>query len=75
MKDYISADEYLATLPAERQKDIIEGGNRLIAQYTMQDIRRASNITQKAVAARLGISQASVSSLEERYSEAKVSTL
>ena len=75
MKDYISADEYLATLPAECQKDIIEGGTRLIAQYTMQDIRRASNITQIAVAARLGISQASVSSLEERYSEAKVSTL
>lgn len=75
MADYITADEFLTTLPEDLQKKVIEGGEELIAKYTLQQIRLQSRLTQKDVASRLGISQPSVSTLEERYSEAKISTL
>ncbi len=75
MNHYITADEFIATLPEELQKEVIEGGEKLIAQYILQQIRQRSRLTQKDVASRLGISQSSVSQLEECYSEAKTSSL
>lgn len=75
MNDYVTADEFLATLPKNLQKEVIEGGEKLIAEYTLQQIRKQSRLTQKDMAFRLGVSQPSVSNLEERYSDAKVSTL
>ena len=75
MNDYVTADEFLATLPEDIQQEVIEGGEKLIAEYTLQQIRQRSRLTQKDMASRLGISQASVRTLEERYSEAKISTL
>lgn len=75
MKDYITADEYLASLPEELQKEINEGAEKLIAEYTLQQIRKQSDLTQTEVASRMGISQPSVSHLEEHYDDSKISTL
>ena len=75
MNEYVTADEFLATLPEDMQKEVIEGGEKLVGEYTLQQIRQHSCLTQKDMASRLGISQASVRSLEELYSEAKISTL
>ena len=75
MNDYVTPDQFLANLPEDIQKEVIEGGEKQIAEYTLQQIRQHSRLTQKDMASRLGISQPSVSSLEERYSEAKISTL
>lgn len=75
MNDYTTADKYLTTLPEHLQREVVEGGDRLVAQYTLEKIREQSHLTQQDVASRLGISPAEVSSLEERYTEATISTL
>lgn len=76
MKEYITADAFLATLPEDLQREVEEGGGeQLVAQYALETIRGQAHLTQQDVASRLGVSQAEVCSLEERYAEATVSTL
>lgn len=75
MNDYITVDQFLSTLPEELQREVVEGGDRLVAQCTLERIREQSHLTQQDVASRLGVSPAEVSSLEARYSEATISTL
>lgn len=46
MADYITADEFLTTLPEDLQKKVIEGGEELIAKYTLQQIRLQCSATR-----------------------------
>lgn len=48
---------------------------KIIAEAGLQQIREANHMTQKQVAAILGVSQLAISNLEERYMDAKISTL
>ena len=48
---------------------------KIIAEAGLQQIREANHMTQKQVAAILGVSQPAISNLEERYMDAKISTL
>lgn len=71
----IPADEVTATLPPERKAKIAERATELIAEeYALRDIRRARQVTQEEVAARLGGKQVYISRLEKR-ADVKVSTL
>ena len=75
MNDYITVDQFLSTLPEHLQREVVEGGDQLVAQYTLEKIREQSHLTQQDVASQLGVSPAEVSSLEARYSDATISTL
>ena len=48
---------------------------KIIAEAGLQQIREANHMTQKQVAAILGVSQPAISNLEERFMDAKISTL
>ena len=75
MNDYITVDQFLSTLPEHLQREVVEGGDQLVAQYMLEIIREQSHLTQQDVASRLGISPAEVINLEKRYTEASISTL
>lgn len=47
----------------------------LAGGYALKQIRKEAGLTQKDVARHLGITQPTVSYLEDRYAEARVSTL
>jgi DNA-binding XRE family transcriptional regulator len=71
----VPVEEVLRRLPAEEQRVIEERSRELIAEYlTLQDLRKARELTQERVAERLGISQENVSRLEKR-SDLLLSTL
>lgn len=71
----IPADEVTATLPPERKAKVARRAAELIAEeYALRDIRRARQVTQEEVAARLGGKQVYISRLEKR-ADVKVSTL
>ena len=71
----IAADDILAALPPERQERIRARGAELVAEeFALRDLRRAEQITQTAVAERLGSRQVYVSRLEKR-ADMKLSTL
>ena len=70
LQDYIAAH-----FSKEDQEDIHHRAQELSAEVELRQIREACHMTQKQVAASLGVSQPAVSSLEERYTEAKISTL
>lgn len=71
----VPALEVLRRLPAEEQRAIEERSRELIAEYlTLQDLRKARELTQERLAERLGISQENVSRLEKR-SDLLLSTL
>lgn len=75
MNNFANVEQLLVGMPKERRQKIEEGAQKLIAEYTLQEIRKRSLLTQKDMASRLGVSQPSISNLEEHYGEAKVSTL
>ena len=63
----ISLEDALAKLPAERRARIGTETDRLHAEYrTLKEIRRALNLTQSAVAADMGVAQATIAQLERR---------
>ena len=71
----VPVEEVLRRLPAEEQRAIEARSRELIAEYlTLQDLRKARELTQERVAKRLGISQENVSRLEKR-SDLLLSTL
>lgn len=71
----VSLDDKLKALPAERRARIAAGTERLHAEYlTLQELRKAKDLTQAQVAEVLGIRQASVAQMERR-SDLLLSTL
>ncbi|MCB1866509.1 MAG: XRE family transcriptional regulator [Chromatiales bacterium] len=61
LKDMIDA------LPADQQKTVAARVDELIAEeLTLQDLRKAQNLTQKRMAELLGIGQDNVSRMENR---------
>ena len=68
-------DDFIATLPKERQKRIKKRSKELVEEYmALQELRKAMNLTQKELAKNLNISQDGVSRLEKR-SDVMLSTL
>jgi Helix-turn-helix. len=68
-------DDILNALPADRRQRLIEGGKHRLDEYkTLQDLRRARELTQERVAETLGVKQENVSRLEKR-SDLLLSTL
>ena len=63
----IRVDDVLKRLPAEEREAIEARSRELIAEYlTLQDLRRARELTQERMAELLGIRQENVSRLEKR---------
>lgn len=71
----IPVDDVLKKLPAEEQETIAARTRELLAEYlTLQDLRKARELTQERMAELLGIKQENVSRLEKR-SDLLLSTL
>jgi len=70
MRGYTSVDDWIATLPIERQKAIEARGKELIAKVerrmTLAELRKRRKISQATVAEALGIGQMQISRLENR---------
>ena len=65
--DFINADVFIASLPADRRAAIEARAQVLIAEeLTLRDLRKARDRTQKQIGAMLGIGQEHVSRLEQR---------
>lgn len=63
----IPVDDVLKKLPAAEQAAIAARSRELIAEYlTLQDLRKARELTQERMAELLGIKQENVSRLEKR---------
>ena len=63
----ITAEEFIAGLPPERQAQIAARTKELIAEeLTLRDLRKARDLTQVQIASLLGIGQDHVSRLEQR---------
>ena len=66
-QDFISGDEFIARLPAARRAKVEARAKQLIAEeLTMQELRKARNLTQTQLGAVLGIGQEHVSRIEQR---------
>lgn len=70
-----SLNEILESLPEERRNRIEARGEELLNEYlTLQDLRKAQELTQKRIADLLNMPQSGVSRLEKR-SDMLLSTL
>jgi len=68
-------EDILNALPKDRAQRLIEGGKHRLDEYkTLQDLRRARELTQEHVAETLGVRQENISRLEKR-SDLLLSTL
>jgi len=71
----ISVEDVLKKLPRKERKAIEKRRQELLAEYmTLQDLRKARELTQQRMAELLGIKQANVSRIEKR-SDLLLSTL
>lgn len=71
----ISVEDVLKKLPRKERKAIETRRQELLAEYmTLQDLRKARELTQQRMAELLGIKQANVSRIEKR-SDLLLSTL
>ena len=71
----IPVEEYLKTLPRERQARIKEGTRRLITEYdALQELRTAIGVTQDDLADILDVKQGNISRFESR-DDHKISAL
>ena len=71
----IRLQDFLATLPPERQAEIQKRTEELLAEYaTLRQVREARQRSQEAIAKKLNVNQAAVSKLERR-TDMYVSTL
>jgi transcriptional regulator with XRE-family HTH domain len=60
-------DEIMDALPKRRQEKIKARSAELLAEYeTLQELRKALNVTQEQLADELGMKQANISRLERR---------
>jgi transcriptional regulator with XRE-family HTH domain len=65
----------MKTLPAGRQKRIKARASEMIEEYeTLQELRKALNVTQEQMAREMGVKQENISRLEQR-SDMLLSTL
>lgn len=72
----VTLQELLATrFTKEEQEEIRREAKELVAEVKLRQIREATKMTQKQVALSLGVTQPAISNLEERYMDAKISTL
>ncbi len=70
-----SLEEVMNELPEERREYIEKRGKELLDEYlTLQDLRKAQELTQERIAQELNIPQSSISRLEKR-SDMLLSTL
>jgi len=78
MRGMISVDDWIATLPIERQKAIEARGKELIAKVqrrmTLAELRKGRKISQATVAEALGIGQMQIARLEKRK-DSRLSTM
>jgi len=71
----ISARDFIKSLPADEQRAIKKRAAELIAEeMTLQELRRAREITQVKMAKKLGIAQKQISEIEKR-TDMHISTL
>ena len=71
----VSVEDVLKKLPRKERKAIEARRQELLAEYmTLQDLRKARELTQQRMAELLGIKQANVSRIEKR-SDLLLSTL
>jgi predicted XRE-type DNA-binding protein len=70
MRGMVSVDDWIATLPVERQEAIAKRGAELVAKVrqrmTLAELRKGRKISQATVAEALGIGQMQISRLEKR---------
>ncbi|WP_221156951.1 MULTISPECIES: helix-turn-helix domain-containing protein [unclassified Rhizobium] len=70
-----SLDDVLQGLPVERRERLEKLGNERFEEYrTLQDLRKARDLTQVRMAETLGVKQENISRLEQR-SDLLLSTL
>lgn len=68
-------DQIVKTWPADRRARVEKRGQELIEEYrTLQDLRKARDLTQARLAETLGVKQENISRLEKR-SDLLLSTL
>jgi len=67
MTNTVSFREKFAQLPEDRRERVEEEAERLHAEYlTLQELRKARELTQVQIAEALGIRQATVANMEKR---------
>lgn len=70
-----SADDFISSLPKERQDKIEEGFQEMKAEYmALQELRKAMKFTQQSIASELHMGQGNLSNLEKR-TDVMISTL
>jgi len=70
-----SLDQVMKTIPSARRKKIEQRSQQLVQeQMTLQELRKALNLTQQAMAELLDMKQANVSKVEKR-ADILISTL
>lgn len=63
----VSLDEFLTILPLEEQQTIARRGREAVARHlSLQQLRKARRLSQKAIATKLKTNQAGVSKIEKR---------
>ena len=63
----INMEDWIASLPKERQNRIAEGTEQIIAQHmALQELRKAMSFTQEQIAEELRMDQGNLSKLEKR---------
>ena len=71
----MNVDDYIKSLPIERQQKIAKRTAELIAEeLTLQELRRAREMTQVRMAKNLGVAQKQISAIEKR-TDMHISTL
>lgn len=68
-------DDFLASLPQKRQTQIQEMAEELILEAGLSKLREELALSQKDLAAALGISQPAVAQIEQRGNDIRLSTL
>src|ERR1700722_16903004 len=71
----LDINDFVKTLPIARQRKIAKRAAELMAEeMTLQELRRAREITQEKMAKKLGIAQKQISEIERR-TDMHISTL
>jgi len=71
----LNVNDFIKTLPIERQRKIAKRAAELMAEeMTLQELRRAREMTQVKMAKKLGVAQKQISEIEKR-TDMHISTL
>lgn len=74
MSKLTSFNDYMSTLPKESQDRINERAKATLQAYEIAQLRQNANLSQKALAEKMGVSQANISKIENG-SDVYLSTL